>query len=178
MEIRGYVANLGRYNEGQLIGEWVTFPVDEDDWSEVLQRIGISDEPDENGRIYEEFFFADWDCDCDFGFEEYEDVERVNEIAERVDSLNSFEEEELEAMIDYSFDPEEALDKIADGDVSFYTDCYDMEDVAHEIVEQSGMLAGVNDTIARYFDYEAYGRDLKMKGTFISTETGYIEVIR
>lgn len=178
MEIRGYVANLGRYNEGQPIGEWVTFPVDEDEWSEVLQRIGISDEPDENGRIYEEFFFADWCCSCDFHFEEYEDVECVNEIAERVDNLNSYEEEELEAMIDYGFDPEEALDKIADGDVLFYPDCDTMEDVAYEIIAQSGMLAGVDDTIARYFDYEAYGRDLEMGGTFIPTETGYIKVIR
>lgn len=178
MEIRGYVCNLGRYNEGELVGEWVTFPVDEEEWGEVLQRIGISDEPDENGRIYEEYFFADWDCGCDFGFEEYEDVERVNEIAERVDNLNSYDEEELEAMIDYGFDPEDALDKIADGDVLFYFDCDTMEDVAYEVVEQTGMLAGVDDTIARYFDYEAYGRDLDATGTFIPTETGYIEVIR
>lgn len=178
MEIRGYVANLGRYNEGQLIGEWVTFPVDEDEWSEVLQRIGISDEPDENGRIYEEFFFADWCCSCDFHFEEYEDVERVNEIAEQVDRLNSFEEEALEAMIDDGYDAEEALNAIADGDVLFYFDCDNMEDVAYQFVEESGMLAGVDDTIARYFDYEAYGRDLEIEGTFLPTESGYIEVIR
>lgn len=178
MEVRGYVANLGRYNEGQLIGEWVTFPVDEDEWNETLERIGISDEPDENGRIYEEFFFADWDCWCDFGFGEYEDVDHINEIAESTDNLNSFEEEALESMIDYSFDPEEALDKIADGDVLFYFDCDTMEDVAYEVVAQTGMLAGVDDTIARYFDYEQYGRDLDATGTFIPTKTGYIEVIR
>lgn len=178
MEIRGYVANLGKYNEGELVGEWVTFPVDEDEWGEVLQRIGISDEPDENGMIYEEYFFPDWDCDCDFRFGEYEDVDHVNEIAERVDNLNSYEEEELEAMIDYNFDPEEALDIIADGDVVFYFGCDTMEDVAYQLVEESGMLANVDDIIAGYFDYEAYGRDLDATGTFIPTETGYIEVIR
>lgn len=176
MEIRGYVTNLGKYNEGQLVGEWVTFPVDEEEFAEILQRIGISDEPDEQGRIYEEKFFSDWDCD--FGFGEYEDVERVNEIAEDVDRLNSYEEEELEAMIDYGFDPEEALDRIADGDVLFYFNCDNMEDVAYEVVEQTGMLAGVDDTIARYFNYEQYGRDLDATGTFIQTETGYIEIIR
>lgn len=177
MEIRGYVANLGKYNEGEIIGEWVTFPVDEDEWGEVLQRIGISDEPDENGIIYDECFFADWCCDCDFGFGECEDVERVNEIAERCDSLNSYEEEELEAMVDYNFDPEEALDKIAGGDVLFYFDCDNMEDVAYQSVEKSGMLAGVDDTIASFFDYEAYGRYLETEGTFLPTKSGYIEVI-
>lgn len=178
MEIRGYVANLGRYNEGQLIGEWVTFPVDEEEWGEVLQRMGISDEPDENGIIYEECFFADWDCDCDFGFGECEDVERVNEIAEDVDRLNSFEEEALEAMIDDGFGPEEALSEIINGGVLMYFDCYTMEDVAYRVVEESGMLAGVDDTIARYFNCEQYGRDLDATGTFLPTETGYIEVIR
>lgn len=178
MEINGYVTNLGKYNEGQLVGAWVLFPIDKEEWNEVLQRIGISDEPDENGRIYEEYFFSDWCCSCDFHFGEYEDVERVNEIAERVDNLNSYEEEELEAMIDDGFDPEEALDKIADGDVLFYFDCDTMEDVAYCVVEETGMLAGIDDTIARYFNYEQYGRDLDATGTFIPTETGYIEVIR
>lgn len=178
MEIRGYVTNLGKYNEGQLVGEWVTFPVDEEEFAEILQRIGISDEPDENGMIYEGYFFADWDCGCDFGFGEYEDVDRINEIAESADNINSFEEEALESMIDYGFDPEEALDRIADGDVLFYFNCDNMEDVAYEVVEQTGMLAGVDDTIARYFNYEQYGRDLNATGTFIQTETGYIEIIR
>ena len=178
MEIRGYVANLGKYNEGEFVGEWVTFPVDEDEFNEILEKIGISDEPDENGMIYEEYFFADWDCDCDFGFEEYEDVDHINEIAEQVDRLNSFEEEALEAMIDDGYDAEEALNAIADGDVLFYFDCDNMEDVAYQFVEESGMLAGVDDTIARYFDYEAYGRDLEIEGTFLPTESGYIEVIR
>lgn len=177
MEIRGFVTNLGKYNEGELIGEWVTFPVDEDEWNEILERIGISDEPDERGRIYEEFFSTDWDCGCDFGFGEYEDVDHINEIAEMVDRLNSSEEETLEAMLDDGFDAEEALDKIADGDVLFYSDCDNMEDVAYQFVEESGMLAGVDDTISRYFDYEQFGRDLETEGTFLPTESGYIEVI-
>ena len=177
MEINGFVTNLGKYNEGQLVGEWVLFPVDEEEWNEILERIGISDEPDENGGIYEEYFFSDWCCDCDFHFDEYEDVNRVNEIAEQVDNLNSFEEEALESMIDYGFDPEEAVDKIADGDVLFYFDCDNMEDVAYQIIEETGMLAGVDDTISRYFDYEQYGRDLEIEGTFIQTESGYVEVL-
>ena len=178
MEIRGYVANLGKYNEGELVGEWVTFPVDEDEWNEVLQRIGISDEPDEQGRIYEEYFFADWDCGCGFHFGEYEDVDHINEIAEMADNLNSFEEEALDLMLDYGFGPEDALDAIGAGDYVYYPDCDNMEDVAYDIVQSSGMLAGVDDTIASYFNYEQYGRDLDAMGTFLPTKSGYIEVIR
>lgn len=175
MEIRGYIANLGKYNEGELVGEWVTFPVDEDEWNEVLQRIGISDEPDEQGRIYEEKFFAEWDCD--FGFGEYEDVDRINEVAEKVESLDDIEEEILDAMVDDGYSPEGALDAIGAGDYVYYPDCDNMEDVAYRVVEETGMLANVDDSIAGYFDYEAYGRDLEIGGMFLPTETGYIEVL-
>ena len=36
MEIKGFITNLGKYNEGQLVGEWVTFPIDDDELAEVL----------------------------------------------------------------------------------------------------------------------------------------------
>ena len=35
-----YLTNLGKYNEGFLIGEWVSLPVDEDELNEVFKRIG------------------------------------------------------------------------------------------------------------------------------------------
>lgn len=178
MEIRGYVANLGKYNEGELVGEWVTFPVYEDEWNEILERIGISDKPDENWMIYEEYFFPDWYNHCELDFGEFESLERINEVAEKVEGLDYIEEEILDAMVDDGYSPEGALDAIGAGDYVYYPDCDNMEDVAYQLVEESGMLAGVDDTIARYFDYEAYGRDLDIEGTFLPTKSGYIEVLR
>lgn len=35
-----YIANLGKYNEGELVGAWFTFPIDEDD---VAERIGLNE---------------------------------------------------------------------------------------------------------------------------------------
>ena len=29
--LKGFITNLGKYNEGELVGEWVTFPIDEDE---------------------------------------------------------------------------------------------------------------------------------------------------
>ncbi|MPX98277.1 hypothetical protein EHW61_16760 [Salinivibrio sp. VYel6] len=37
------------------------------------------------------------------------------------------------------------------------------EDLAYHEVEQSGMLSDVPECVARYFDYEAYGRDLAIE---------------
>ena len=30
--LKAFVTNLGKYNEGDLVGKWVEFPIDEDDF--------------------------------------------------------------------------------------------------------------------------------------------------
>lgn len=47
-----YVANLGKYNEGELVGAWFTPPIDYD---EMAERIGLNDE-------YEEYAIHDGEC--------------------------------------------------------------------------------------------------------------------
>ena len=37
-----YVTNLGKYNEGALVGEWVKFPTTPEEMQEVFKRIGIN----------------------------------------------------------------------------------------------------------------------------------------
>ena len=43
-----FITNLGKYNEGFLVGEWVKFPVTNEEMQAVFRRIGI-------GRRYEEY---------------------------------------------------------------------------------------------------------------------------
>ncbi|MEG2717588.1 MAG: antirestriction protein ArdA, partial [Eubacterium sp.] len=84
IELKGYVTNLGKYNEGELVGEWVTFPIDEDEKEEIFERINI-------GGEYEEFFITDWDCEItevikDLG--EYESITYINELAEALENVH------------------------------------------------------------------------------------------
>ena len=44
-----YIANLGKYNEGELVGDWFTFPIDEE---KVKERIGLNE-------LYEEYAIHD-----------------------------------------------------------------------------------------------------------------------
>ena len=39
-----YIANLGKYNEGYLVGAWFTFPIDEED---VKEKIGLNEQYEE-----------------------------------------------------------------------------------------------------------------------------------
>ena len=42
--LAAYVTNLGKYNEGYLVGEWVKFPVTPDEMQDVFRRIGMKTE--------------------------------------------------------------------------------------------------------------------------------------
>ena len=49
-----FITNLGKYNEGALVGEWVKFPTTAEELKKVFERIGIgakttSDRPMRNG---------------------------------------------------------------------------------------------------------------------------------
>lgn len=166
-----YLTNLGKYNEGYLIGEWVTLPVDDDELEEVKKRIGISDEPDENGCYYEEMFITDYEADID-GLEvgEYSSIETLNEIAEQLEDLDDYQAEIVEAMMSEGYTLSEAIDKM--DDCIMFTDCEDMEDVARAYAEETGLLDSIPEHLQSYFDFEAYGRDMSFEGHFVFTRNG------
>lgn len=115
-EIKAYVTNLGKYNEGYLVGEWVTFPITEQEESEIFARIGISNEPDANGNYYEEYFVTDYESDFDLYsvYGEYVSIGTLNDIAERLEALSEYEKDVLQAILEagYYRDLEEALERI------------------------------------------------------------------
>lgn len=170
--LRIYLTNLGKYNEGMLVGEWVDLPVSEEELEKVFKRIGINDE-------YEEYFITDYESDIDgVKVGEYENIDDLNELAEALEDLDSEEENVLSVMLEDGCTFEEALEKIKDRDYMVYYNCDSMEDVAYQVVEESGLLDGVPEKVARYFNYEAYGRDLESEGTFYQINNAYIEIFK
>lgn len=158
-----YLTNLGKYNEGELIGEWVELPVSQEELQKVFERIGINEE-------YEEYFITDYECDF-YEVGEYESLDTLNEIAERIEELGEEESEVVKALMsELGYTLNEAIDKVNSGDYRIYSDCDDMADIAYQVVEECGYLNNVPDNVARYFDYESFGRDLGIEGTYIFTD--------
>ena len=158
-----YLTNLGKYNEGELIGEWVSLPISKEDLQEVFERIGINEE-------YEEYFITDYECDF-YEVGEYENLDTLNEIAERIEELDEEESKVVKALMsELSYTLDEAIEKVNNGDYTIYSDCNDMTDVAYQVVEDCGYLNNVPENVARYFDYEAFGRDLGIEDTYIFTD--------
>lgn len=155
-----YLTNLGKYNEGELVGEWVELPVSHEELQKVFERIGINEE-------YEEYFITDYECDL-YEVGEYENIDKLNDIAERIKELDEEKSKVVKALIqklDYTL--YESIDKVNSGDYMIYNDCANMTDVAYQVVEECGYLENVPDNVARYFDYDLFGRELEIEGNYI-----------
>lgn len=161
------VTNLKKYNEGALVGEWVSLPCE--GLEEVLNKIS------NNGN--DELFISDYETDIsNLKISEYDDILQLNEIAEEIDNLSDDEVIALQAYLEQYNDIEQALEEVRQGNYTIYYDCDDMSDVAYQVVNESGLLDGVPETLKRYFDYEAYGRDMDIEGTFIQIDNSFVEL--
>ena len=167
---RVFITNLGKYNEGELVGKWLDLPCE--DIEKELASIGVSDEPDENGNYYEEYFITDYENDYGYKVGEYDSLDELNEIAEELENLDEWDKEIVNAFIENGSDIEEALDGLRDGDYMVFSNCSDMTDVAYQYIEETGLLNDIPEGLRNYFDYEAYGRDMSFEGTFIFTDNG------
>lgn len=167
-EFQAYITNLGAYNEGELRGEWVTFPIDEDEFDEILEKIGCT-EPG-----YEEWFVTDYDCDCDAQgtLGEYPSLEQLNEFAEMI------EDDAFKALLDY-LDFEDAKSTFESGDYQFYpSDVYSWTDYAEQYVDGIGGVEQLGrDTIESYFDYEALGRELDFESYETEDDDGETQYV-
>ena len=180
--IKGYITNLGKYNEGVLAYKLISFPIDEDELNEALKEIGCK-HTDKNGVVhnefYEEFFFSDWECEIPFDFGEYPSISEVNDIAERVELLATYELETLEIILkEHTSDANEALDIVENCNYIVWNDCINMADVAATMAEEYGYLNSVPEHLQCYIDYEKWGRDLAIEGTFLEGDGYFIEILK
>ncbi|WP_077318111.1 antirestriction protein ArdA [Virgibacillus proomii] len=75
MDMQVYIANLWKYNEGELVGDWFTTPID---MEEVKERIGLNSE-------YEEYAIHDFELP--FEIHEYTPISEINRLCAMVEEL-------------------------------------------------------------------------------------------
>lgn len=160
-----YIANLGKYNEGELVGAWFRFPLNEE---EIAERIGLNAE-------YEEYAVHDTD---NFPMEvsEYTSIEELNRMYDTINELPAEVLDNLNAFVSH-FGSLEALEDGIDR-VICYSGCDTMEDVATYCVYELNTLGEIPPAFHNYIDCEAYGRDLEIEGCFIETSYGMCEIMR
>ena len=166
------LTNLGKYNEGELIYSRLVLPATTEEIYAAYDEIGVAD-----GTMYEESFISDYETDINgLSISEYASLDDLNELAEELSNLDEYELEAFGAMLDAGLDTDEALQKVQDNEYRLYDGCYSMAEVAERYCEETGILSSIPEELRYYFDFEAYGRDMDIRGHFIETDSGYIEI--
>lgn len=168
-----HVANLGKYNEGVLAGEPLSFPASPQAVQALLKEIGV------DGIRYEEIFIASYD----FGgilpelsgcLGEYESLDELNHLACLLSEMapDDFEK--------FGRGPQHGDTYLRlgghyqpcgkSGCFEFYPDIESEDDLGRCYAEDLAIPAELKD----YVDYEAYGRDVSINEDGHFSSGGYI----
>lgn len=174
-----FITNLGKYNEGELVGEWVKFPTTADELKKVFERIGIG-QSDRFGQPYEEWFITDYDCYVGGLYKmlgEYENLDELNYLASKLDDMDRTEYNQFLAAMELGDHTGSVRDLI---NLTENLDCYDVypdiedyEDLGRYYIEELDAVQ-IPDHLRNYIDYEAFGRDVALDEGGAFTKFGYV----
>ncbi|MDG0860345.1 antirestriction protein ArdA [Staphylococcus equorum] len=194
-----YLTNLGKYNEGDLIGKWINVPCTLEKFNETLKEIGV------DGIRYEEYFLTDWENIEGIG--EYSNIDEVNSIVKATLKIQKISEK---TMNQYTFYNDEAFikeslsnyfrERLEDDDsedeeileemnnIKIYTDFTDptlspLKQFGYYLLEELNFLhyEFLDDDVQYYIDAEQFARDQIHGDNIIAIRQnekyGYISVI-
>ena len=174
-----FITNLGKYNEGELVGEWVKFPTTAEELKEVFKRIGIG-QKDDFGQPYEEWFITDYDCYVDGLYSklgEYENLDELNYLASKLDEMSESEYAQFQAgmeMGDHCGSLQEIINLTENLDCyEIYPNIEDYDDLGRYYIDELEVMQ-IPEHLQNYIDYEAYGRDVAMDENGSFTDQGYV----
>jgi len=179
-----YITNAGKYAEGQLVGETLTFPTNAEAVESLLKRIGV------DGVRYEEIFITSFGGDVLGLYDhlnEYANLDELNHLACLLSEIDRNELDTFEAVISKGDHTASVADII---NLVHNLDCYELypgvsddEMLGRIYVEDMDALE-VPENVLPYFDFEAYGRDVRLNdnghyapcGYVIKTSTNFAEL--
>lgn len=169
-----YVTNLGKYNEGELVGEYLKFPTTSEEVQALLKRIGV------DGVRYEEIFITDFNGDVLGLYDhlgEYENLDELNHLACLLSELDQSDLEKFEAVINSGEHTSSVADLINLTQnldcFEFYSDVHSDEELGRLYVLEFGGVE-VPEHLIDYIDYEAYGRDVRINESGHFAPGGYV----
>ena len=172
-----YITNLGKYNEGELVGETLKFPTTTEEVQGLLKRIGV------DGVRYEEFFITSFDGDVlglyDY-LTEYENLDELNHLACLLSELDQGDLEKFEAVVDSGEHTSSVADLI---NLAQNLDCYEFypgvedDETLGRIYVEDMEAIDIPDHLLPYFDYEAYGRDVRINEGGVFAPGGYVSAV-
>lgn len=168
-----YITDLEAYNNGRLVGTWYKLPMSEDELTKACDDVlAIGKHACKHEHNHEELFITDYE-DFPFKVEEFSNIHELNKKAQVLEDMEEKDDIKKISMLmtnglytDF-YEACEHVDELMD------TGETDMSDIAYNIVEESGALSTCGN-LGAYFDYEKYGRDLDIEGSYYQEENSNI----
>jgi antirestriction protein len=157
------VLELNYLNLGNMAFDTLTLPATEEEINEFFEALNPMD------------------SDCELQWVESDVTVNLNDLSlSQLQIVSELDNIEDFAMVFEAMDNrfEDAIEKLENGEYTIFTDCKNDYDLGWELASRNGIVDPNDDSIlARYFDYEAYGRDCRFEGSFtqIDSET-YVEI--
>ena len=174
MEFTANIANLGKYNAGQLAETLLSFPATTEQVQAALREIGI------DGLRYEEIIILE--CHTSIrGLEDkigdFDHIDELNYLASRLTELTPEQLNKFSAAAEHDEYGGSLQDLI---NLTYNLDCYDLlpdvksdEDYGHYLVDTHREFF-LPQTARLYFSYESYGECTAINEGGCYTPQGYI----
>lgn len=153
-----------------LLGEWVKLPVPPEKLNEVLERIG---------NEYEEYLVTDYEAAfANLNISQYSSIAELNDLATRLDEVEEWDNDKLCAVLEME-EPTSIADIV---DIIEHLDDFDLlvgveddQGLGEYFADELCTLEAVPTHLRGYFDYEAYGRDIRLEsGNCCFTSYGFV----
>jgi antirestriction protein len=170
--LRIYITDLTAYNNGYLVGEWVSLPLDPAKLTYKIREILAEGQLQcKSAQHHEEWFITDYEWEDDlslFRVDEYADLFGLNDTLEELSSLSEHELLQCQFLLYEGYDIRYSIDNYDDVQIYDYRSSTSFKDVyellAEDLVDE-GCFGEIPANLINYIDYSAIGRDLSFDYT-------------
>lgn len=151
---------------------WLDLPFTEDELNECLESIGVIIDDDEETDTYDLLMMGESLTKYEvvghssdvLEDKHFADLDAANELVERLEDINEYDNELLFALMADGDELEDAISTVEDGEAEFYTEMT-LEDLAEQYVDE-GVFSP--EFLMKFIDFKALGEAL--------SDDGYAEV--
>ncbi len=172
--LEAQVTNWGKYGEGIRMETRLSFPTTKEEVQAALKRIGV------DGVRYQEVILTEHDsnlsgfCHC---ITQYDRIDEVNYLVHLLSGLSPDELATFLAVLDYGEHNQGVHDLINLAlnleHYEFHPDVSSDEELGHIYADDMAAL-DIPEKLLPYFDYEAYGRDVRLNEGGCFVDGGYM----
>jgi len=166
--IKIYITDLAAYNNGLLVGEWVSLPIEEEILKEHIETVLKRGENiSQDHSLHEEIFITDyeWEDIELFSINEYENIYTLNNQLAQLENLDEYQLKAVSFLLSQNLvnSVEEAIEQI---DNVIIHEEQTLEDIAYNYINECYDLDKLPAIITTHIDYKAIARDLEIEGNY------------